>query len=83
MQIEFWKSSNAKNKIYQQIDLKERMKKMGSFVWSSCLLPELRSLNCQKMAHFLYILQNPVFLKAEILLTVAQNPIILSIFWKI
>ena len=28
------------------------MKKMGSFVWFSCLFPELWSLNCQKLCLF-------------------------------
>ena len=28
------------------------MKKMGSFVWFLCLLPELWSLNCQKLCPF-------------------------------
>ena len=28
------------------------MKKMRSFIWFSCLLPELWSLNCQKLCPF-------------------------------
>ena len=37
-----------KNEIYQQIGIKKWMRKMGSFVQLSCLLPELWSLKCQK-----------------------------------
>ena len=32
------------------------MRKMGPFVYLSCLLLELWSLKCQKMAHFLFFL---------------------------
>ena len=36
-----------KTEIYQRIELKKQMRKMGSFV-QLCLLPELWSLKCQK-----------------------------------
>ena len=38
-----------KNKFAKQLGLKKQIKKMGSFVWFSCLLLELWSLNCQKL----------------------------------
>ena len=42
-------------KKYQRIEFKVQIRKMGSFVWLSGLLPELWSLKCQ-IAHFLYFL---------------------------
>ena len=41
-----------KNEFPKQLGLEKQMKKMGSFVWFSCLLPELWSLNCQKLCPF-------------------------------
>ena len=31
----------SKNELYERIELKVQMKKMGSFVYLSCLLPDL------------------------------------------
>ena len=36
---------------YQWIGLKVSMRKMGSFVWLSCLLPELYSLKCKNISY--------------------------------
>ena len=41
-----------KNEFPKQLGLEKQMKKMGSFVWFSCLLPELWSLTCQKLCPF-------------------------------
>ena len=43
---------NCKNEFSKQLGLKKHMKKMRSFVWFSCLLPELWSVNCQKLCLF-------------------------------
>ena len=48
IEIKFLK---VKTKMYQLIELKEYMRKMGSFV-QLCLLPELWSLECQKWLIF-------------------------------
>ena len=40
------------NEIYQRIELKENMKKMRSFFYLSCLIPELWSLKCRKWLIF-------------------------------
>ena len=40
------------NEFPKQLSLERQMKKMGSFVWFSCLLPELWSLNCQELCFF-------------------------------
>ena len=41
-----------KNEFPKQLGLGKQMKKMSSFVWFPCLLPELWSLNCQKLCPF-------------------------------
>ena len=42
----------CKNEFPKQLGLEKQKKKIWSFVWFSCLLPELRSLNCQKLWSF-------------------------------
>ena len=49
---EFWQVSKGKKIFLNNLGSKNRWKKMGSFVWFSCLLPELWSLNCQKLCPF-------------------------------
>ena len=47
-----------KNEFLKQLGLEKQMEKMGSFVWFSCLLPELWSLNCQKLCPFCIFFAN-------------------------
>ena len=42
----------CKNEFFKQLGLKKQKKKIWLFVWFSCLIPELRSLNCEKMCSF-------------------------------
>ena len=42
----------CKNEFPKQLGLEKQMKKMGSFFWFPCLLPELWSLNWQKFCLF-------------------------------
>ena len=51
-EIEYFGSSKAKNKIQQRIELKEEMRKMGSFVLLSRLLSKLSSLKRSKWLIF-------------------------------
>ena len=40
----------CKNEFRKELGLEKQLKKMGSFVWILCLLPELWSLNCHFFA---------------------------------
>ena len=42
----------CKSELSKQLGLEKQMKKMGSFVWFSCLRPKWWSLNCQKLWPF-------------------------------
>ena len=42
----------CKNKLPKKLGFEKEMKKMGSFVWFSCLIPELWPFNCQKLCPF-------------------------------
>ena len=46
------KDLKCRNEIYQWIELKQKMKKIWSFVYLSCLLPKLWSLKSQKWLIF-------------------------------
>ena len=69
-----------KNEFPKQLGLETQMKKIGSFVCFSCLLPELWSLNCQNCVFLQFFVDASKKSKAVIEICVYVHKVLVSLF---